>query len=400
MPIHAAIESFMRESYGQALAWLAPRAGGDIVAAEDALSEGLLAALRHWPEEGMPQEPVAWLITAAKRRLIDAQRRDATREKHADEVRAVLESSAMPAAQDERLPLLFVCTHPAIDEAVRAPLMLQVVLGLDAERIASAYLISPATMSQRLVRAKARIKETGIRFAVPSVEHWPERVEAVLAAIYAAYTLGRGDPAEDARDLTTEAISLARLLVTLLPEEPEAHGLMALCLHCEARHAAQWVDGRYIPLPEQDVQRWQAALQEEAERHLHLASQHQRLGRYQLEAAIQSVHASRRFHGHTNWPAIACLYQGLLTHTSALGAQVGHAIAQSHAQGASCGLELLEAVPEERAQSHQPWWAARADFLARLHRSDEARAAYQMAIGLSESSAVREFLRQRCATLG
>ncbi len=232
MSIHAAVESFARESYGQALAWLTARAEGDIAAAEDALSEGLLAALQQWPQDGVPKEPVAWLITAARRRLIDAQRRASTRERYAGQVQALLEQASDPAMQDELLPLLFVCTHPAIDEAARAPLMLQVVMGLDAERIASAYLVSPATMSQRLVRAKARIKDAGIRFAVPSPEHWPERLESVLEAIYAAYTLGREISGEGERGLATEAISLARMLVKLLPDEQrtaivlkEFHGL-------------------------------------------------------------------------------------------------------------------------------------------------------------------------------
>lgn len=392
MHVEAAIESFVRESYGQALAWLASRAQGDIAAAEDALSDGLLAALRQWPQDGVPKEPVGWLITAARRRLIDAQRREATRNKHADQLRGILEDPAPPVLADERLSLLFACTHPAVDEAARAPLMLQVVLGLEAERIASAYVVTPATMSQRLVRAKARIKDAGIRFAVPEAEHWPERMDSVLAAIYAAYTLGRAD---SPRDLTTETIYLARVLVTLLPEEPEARGLLALCLHCEARAAAQWKDGLYTPLPEQDMQLWHAGLQEEAEHHLSLAAKAQRLGRYQLEAAIQSVHAARRVTGEIRWPAIAGLYQGLLTLTSALGAQIGHAIAQGQVHGPRTGLGLLETIPMTAVETHQPWWAAKAEFLAQLGRADEAREAYQRAIGLSDSSGIREFLRRR-----
>jgi RNA polymerase sigma-70 factor, ECF subfamily len=392
MNVEAAIEYFVRESYGQALALLASRAQGDIAAAEDALSEGLLAALRQWPREGVPQEPVAWLITVAKRRLIDAQQREATRSKYADQLRVMLEDPVPPVLVDERLSLLFACSHPAVDEAARAPLMLQVVLGLDAERIASAYVVAPTTMSQRLVRAKARIKDAGIRFAVPEAEHWPERLESVLAAIYAAYTLGRS---ESPRDLTIEAISLARVLVTLLPEEPEARGLLALCLHCEARTAAQWQDGRFTPLPEQDMQLWNTELQAEAEHHLSLAAKAQQLGRYQLEAAIQSVHAARRVTGDTRWPAIAGLYQGLLTLTSALGAQIGYAIAHGQVHGPETGLRLLESIPLSAVETHQPWWAAKAEFLAQLGRVDEARAAYQRAIGLSDSVGIREFLQRK-----
>jgi RNA polymerase sigma-70 factor (ECF subfamily) len=277
--------------------------------------------------------------------------------------------------------------------------MLQVVLGLEAERIASAYLVSPATMSQRLVRAKARIKDAGIRFAVPSQEHWPERLEAVLAAIYAAYTLGRGNTGDDKEELPTEAISLARLVVKLLPQEPEAHGLLALCLHCESRRSAQWRDGRYIPLPEQDMQQWNLELQREAEQNLQAAAQHQRPGRYQMEAAIQSVHTHRRISGITHWQAIAAIYQNLLSHTSALGAQIGHAIAQSHVQGPEAGLALLEDMPQDRVRPHQPWWAARAELLSQLGRSKEAHEAYQTAIGLSDSPAIRAFLQERCGAL-
>ncbi len=392
MNVEAAIEFFVRESYGQALAWLASSAQGDIAAAEDALSDGLLAALRQWPHDGVPKEPVAWLITAARRRLIDAQRREATRSKHADQLRVMLEDPAPPVVTDERLSLLFACTHPGVDEAARAPLMLQVVLGLDAERIASAFVVAPATMSQRLVRAKARIKDAGIRFAVPEAEHWPERMEFVLAAIYAAYTLGR---AESPRDLTSETIGLARVLVSLVPEYPEARGLLALCLHCEARTAAQWQGGLYTPLPEQDMQLWDAELQAEAEQHLSLAAKAQRLGRYQLEAAIQSVHAARRVTGDTRWSAIAGLYQGLLTLTSALGAQIGHAIAHGQVHGPATGLSLLESIPLTAVESHQPWWAAKAEFLAQLGRADEAREAYQRAIGLTNSSGIREFLQRK-----
>jgi RNA polymerase sigma-70 factor, ECF subfamily len=396
MPTHSAIEAFARESYGQAIAWLAARAQGDIAAAEDALSEGLLAALQRWPRDGVPKEPVAWLITAAKRRLIDAQRRTATRERYIEQVQALLEAPTESAAEDELLSLLFVCTHPAIDEAARAPLMLQTLMGLDAERIASVYLVSPATMSQRLVRAKARIKHAGIRFAVPSPEHWPERVESVLAAIYSAYTLGRDRHNEGDRGLSAEAVSLARMLVKLVPEEPEARGLLALCLHCEARHPAAWKDGAYVPLLEQNVTLWNSDLQREAEQHLRAASQNQRLGRYQLEAAIQSVHAGRRLSHNTNWPAIAALYQGLLQHTSALGAQIAHTIALSHVHGAEFALQQLDAISHDRVQSHQPWWAARAEFLAQLQRTAEAREAYQQAIGLSLSNEIRAFLMKRC----
>ncbi len=237
-------EAVARAAYGRLVAYLAARSR-DVAAAEDALAEAFAAALRVWPETGVPERPEAWLFTAARRQLIQAGRRQAVRGA-AEPTLALLaeerQDRAPDAFPDERLKLLFVCAHPAIDPAARAPLMLQTVLGLDAARIASAFLVAPAAMGQRLVRAKTRIREAGIAFAVPEPEELPERLAAVLDAIYAAYGSGWEDAAgTDARrkGLTAEAIWLARLVTALLPGEPEARGLLALMLYCEARAAAR-----------------------------------------------------------------------------------------------------------------------------------------------------------------
>jgi RNA polymerase sigma-70 factor (ECF subfamily) len=401
------IETIARASYGQLLAFLAARAG-DVVAAEDALSEAFLAALQRWPGEGVPDKPEAWLLTAARRRLIDAARRTQTRTLAMDELQRAAEeaqhaSEAGPEFPDDRLKLLLVCAHPALDPAARTPLMLQTVLGLDAARIAAAFLTSPAAMSQRLVRAKTKIRDAAIPFRLPEPGELPERIEFVLDAIYAAYNAGWEDaPGGGAHHgLATEALWLVRVTTRLLPEEPEAHGLLALLLHCEARRAARRdAAGNFVPLPEQDTARWSEALIVEAEAVLARAAQRRRPGRFQIEAAIQSLHAQRRQTGVIDWENIALLYELLLRHTAALGAKLGHAVALSASQGADAGLAALATIPPETVRHHQPYWATRAHLLAQVHRTSEAHEAYTRAIGLTEDPRVREFLQQRRDALG
>jgi RNA polymerase sigma-70 factor (ECF subfamily) len=297
---------------------------------------------------------------------------------------------------DERLKLLFVCAHPAIDAAARTPLMLQTVLGLDAVRIASAFLVRPSAMGQRLSRAKAKIRVAGIRFELPEARELPERLDSVLEAIYAAYGSGWDDVAgADPRrkGLASEAIHLGRLLVQLLPGEPEAKGLLALMLHCEARRDARRTsEGAYVPLSEQDCTRWSKETMDEAESCLGEASLAGRFGRFQFEAAIQSAHARRAQGGRTNWEAIALLYDGLVHLSPTTGALVGRAAAVAEAQNAPAGWALLEAIPVETVQSYQPYWALAAHLLNRMGRSIAAAAAYSKAIGLCEDTAMREFL--------
>ncbi len=401
---HDAIERAARNSYAQLLSFVAARAGGDVAGAEDALSEAFLAALHQWPREGVPVKPEAWLLATARRRLLDAQRRGATRRRLMNDL-----PQAFAAAQavvdaggefpDERLGLLFVCAHPAIDPAARTPLMLQTVLGIDAERIASAFLTSPVSMSQRLVRAKTKIRAAGIPLAVPPREEWPERVGFVLDAIYAAYDSGWEDPSvalPGAGGLAAEALWLARVMAQLLPDEPEALGLLALLLHCQARVAARLdAGGRYVPLPEQDTALWDHALIAQAEAALATAARHRRLGRFQLEAAIQSVHAQRARTGETQWEAVALLYEALIQQTPALGAQIGRAIALARTRGPAAGLAALDALPQELLANHQPYWATRAQLLSELQHPAEAHAAYARAIALCEDPAVRAFLNLR-----
>jgi RNA polymerase sigma-70 factor (ECF subfamily) len=311
--------------------------------------------------------------------------------------RAEQEASEKAVFPDERLKLLFVCAHPAIDEAARTPLMLQTVLGLDAARIASAFLVVPAAIGQRLVRVKTKIRDAGIHFEVPSRDELPSRLEPVLEAIYAVYGSGWEDVAgADPRrqGLAEEAIWLGRLVEQLLPDEPEGQGLLALMLHCEARRAARRdADGSYVPLSRQDVALWSRPMIDEAEATLSRASEAKRPGRFQLEAAIQSVHARRAVTGRTDWEAIALLYEGLIRLAPTIGAQVGQAAALAETRGAESGLSALGAIPPDVIAAYQPYWALSGHLHKRLGRMAEARAAYDRAVGLSQDPAVRDFLR-------
>ena len=399
---HRAIERVARESYGRLVAYLSSHTH-DVASAEDALSNALVAALHTWPEGGVPQNPEAWLLTAARHSLIDLIRHQRVAAASEPTLLLLREDSmemAMSAEfPDERLKLLFVCAHPAIDPAMHTPLMLQTVLGLDASRIAHAFLISPTTMGQRLVRAKTKIRDAGIRFEVPQVPELPRRLDAVLEAIYAAFGIGWDDMSgvdQRGRDLAEEAIWLARVLLQLMPAEAEARGLLALMLHCDARRGARrGPDGRYVPLSEQDPRQWSLPLVEEAERHLAEASKHGRWGRFQLEAAIQSVHAERARGGRTHWPAIALFYEQLVRISPTLGTQTGYAAAVAESKGPEAGLAVLDAIDAGAVSDYQPYWAVRAHLLQRLRKASEAADAFERAIGLAEDPAVREFLLQR-----
>jgi predicted RNA polymerase sigma factor len=394
---HRAAELAARPSHGRLVAYLARR-WRDVAAAEDALGDAFVAALATWSRDRVPEKPEAWLLAVARRRLLDAGRHATVEERALSALHAVADGAAASAAvfPDERLTLLFVCAHPAIDEGMRTPLMLQTVLGLDAARIAAAFVVPAATMGQRLVRVKTKIRDAGIRFEVPDAPELPARLGPVLEAIYAAYGSGWEDVAgaEARREgLADEAIWLGRLVIRLLPDEPEAWGLLALMLHCEARRAARRdAAGGYVPLESQDVERWAWPMIEEAERTLLVAARSGVPGRFQLEAAIQSAHARRGHTGRTDWDAIALLYEGLVRLVPTVGACVGHAAALAEARGAGPALAALDAMPSTVIASYQPYWALRAHLLAGLGRAEEAARAYSRAIGLSEDEAARAFL--------
>jgi len=398
---HRAMERVARESYGRLVAYLSSHTR-DVASAEDALSNALVAALKAWPRDGVPQNPEAWLLTAARRSFIDLVRHRQVAEASEPTLQLLREEREMTLAAefpDDRLKLLFVCAHPAIDAGMHTPLMLQTVLGLDAARIAHAFLVSPATMGQRLVRAKTKIRDGGIQFEVPQERELPQRLDAVLEAIYAAFGIGWDDMAgvdQSGRELAEEAIWLGRVLLQLMPGEAEVHGLLALMLHCEARRAARrGPDGRYVPLSEQDCRQWSLPLVEEAERHLDEASSRGRTGRFQLEAAIQSVHAERARSGGIEWNAIMMFYEQLIRISPTLGTRTGYAAAVAEARGAEAGLAALNAIDPDDISAYQPYWAVRAHLLQRLGKTPEALHAFDRAIGLTEDPAVRQFLLQR-----
>lgn len=404
----AAADTAARAAYGRLIAFLSAR-NRDVAAAEDALADAFIAALETWPERGIPERPEAWLLSVARRRTIDRARRDARADAalpdlmlqiEEAEMAANAESSAFP---DDRLKLLFICAHPAIAAPVRTPLMLQTVFGFDAARIAGAFLTAPAAMGQRLVRAKAKIRATRPGFAEPGRPDWPDRLAAVLSAIYAAYTAGWDDPAglDGPRSgFAREAIALGRMTASLLPAEGEAHGLLALMLHCEARKPARRsAAGEFIPLSLQDAGLWDRALIAEAETALRRALECGPPGRFALEAAIQSAHAVRLVRQAPDWDAITRLYDMLVTITPALGAQIARAAALGESRGAEAGLTALDRIDPERVKDHQPWWATRAHLMAEAGRRDEARDAYRRAAGLTTDPAVRDWLLGRAASL-
>jgi len=398
---HRTIERVARESYGRLVAYLSANTR-DVASAEDALSNALVAALTAWPRDGVPQNPEAWLLTTARHSFIDHVRHRQVAEASEPTLKLLREDSMEMTLSaefpDERLKLLFVCAHPAIDPAMHTPLMLQTVLGLDAARIAHAFLTSPTTMGQRLVRAKTKIRDGGIQFEIPQERELPQRLDAVLEAIYAAFGLGWDDMAgvdQRGRDLAEEAIWLGRVLLELMPKEAEVRGLLALMLHCEARRRARrGPDGRYILLA-QDSQQWSQPLIEEAERNLAEASSRGRAGRFQLEAAIQSVHAERARSGRTEWAAIMLFYDQLVRIAPTLGTRTGYAAAVGEARGPEAGLAVLHGTDPDDVSGYQPYWAVRAHLLQRLGKTSEAAEAFDRAIGLAEDPAVREFLLQR-----
>jgi RNA polymerase sigma-70 factor, ECF subfamily len=403
---HEAAAAAARRSYGRLVAFLSARTR-DVAGAEDALSEAFVAALADWPKSGVPRSPEAWLLAAARRRSIDAARRRRTAAEGSGQVQLLAEEMAAMAKEsapipDERLSLMFACAHPAIEASIRAPLILQTILGFDAATIASAFLVAPATMGQRLARAKAKIRLAGIPFRTPEREDVAERLDAVLAAIYAAFAEGWSDPAgveAKRRNLAEEAIWLGRLIAELLPNEPEVLGLLALMLYSDARRPARRdADGEFIPLSEQDPQRWDGTLIEEAETLLWRAHRLDAIGRYQLEAALQSAHVARRLGRGVDWAAIVRLYDALCGLTGSPVVAINRAVVLAETEGAAAGLAALDAIAvDARLAEYQPYWAARADLLARTGKRVAAQEAYDQAIGLEVDPAVRRFLQRRRA---
>ena len=400
-------DAVARRSYGKLVAFLAARTR-EVAAAEDALSEAFATALADWPAKGCPANPEGWLLTVARRKVIDMHRGRRRHEIAAEQLRVLAEGLDAAAAKaeipDQRLALMFACAHPAIEAGIRAPLILQVVLGLDAKRIASAFLTSPEAMGKRLVRAKDKIRLAGIPFRIPGREELPARLDTVLDAIYAAFAEGWIDAAGTdmaRRDLAEEAIFVCRLVTELLPTAPEALGLLALMLYAEARrHARRNLRGEYVPLAEQDHALWDSQMIVEAEALLQRASDLGSIGRYQLEGALQSAHVHRCRTGHANWAEVVQLYDALLALSGSPVVAINRSLAIAEMHGARAALDALQEVAADaRLADYQPYWAARAELLAKTGAHDEARQAYEIAIGLERDPSVRRFLQQRQSAL-
>jgi RNA polymerase sigma-70 factor, ECF subfamily len=393
-----------RESYGRILAYLAYKFR-DIAAAEDALAEAFASALKAWPTTGVPDAPEAWLMTAAKRNLLKMHRHAAVENDPAATILLVDENTPapeLPALPDQRLKLLFACAHPAIDASVRTALMLQTVLGIDADKIATAYVVSPSAMAQRLVRAKTKIRLAGIRLEEPEARDLPERIHNVLEAIYAAYGLAWDDAVTS--DFADEAIYLADLVASLLPDQAEPAGLLALMLFCQARKAARsTAQEPFVPLHQQDTALWDKPSIDQANQILWHTARQRQPGPFQLEAAIQSAHCQRLYTEVVPWHGIAQLYAQLVHIAPTLGAHVGHAVATGEAHGAEQGLALikqLEQIYDASVLAHyQPLAVARAYLLSKAGKVQEARSSYEQALAMTLPIAQQNYLSKQIALL-
>jgi RNA polymerase sigma-70 factor (ECF subfamily) len=396
------VERVARESYGRLLAILVSSTR-DLSSAEDVLAEAFAEALTRWPHTGAPSNPEAWLVTVARRRQTDGLRRKYTSLAAERHLRLLAEEAAAAAEEtsdwpDRRLALMFACAAPGIDTAMHAPLILQTLLGLTADQIGAAYLVPSRVMGQRLVRAKARIKEAGRAFAAPDKQDVPSRLPAILDALYAAFTCSWAG--NDGGGLAQEAIWLAELLVRLLPDQPEAKGLLSLMLYVQARSDARRQDGAYVPLQEQEPTTWDERAIATAEAMLNAANESGPSGRYQIEAAIQSAHCARRLTESVDWVSIAALYDLLHALVPTPIVDLNRAVAYRHTQGASAALEMIRSLDAHKSMlSYQPFWAARAQLAAESEAFEEAQHAYTLAIGLSTDPAVRSFLANQRAAL-
>lgn len=410
LTLQRTIDRTVREEWGRILASLV-KTVGDLQLAEDSLQDAVVAAMNHWPKNGLPNSPAAWLITAARRKAIDRLRKDRNFASRQDEITYLMELDSQmlddghaELIPDKRLEMIFTCCHPALQEKTRVALTLRTLGGLTTEEIANAFLDKPDAMAQRLVRAKKKILLAGIPYKIPDSDVLPERTTSVLSVIYLIFNEGYSASAGDTltrTDLIEEAIRLARIIRQLIPDNTEVSGLLALMLLHDARRFARTGKlGELIPLEEQNRARWDRAKIAEGAHILETVLPKRRLGPYQLQAAISAVHAQSRSWQATDWPQIEALYQLLYAIQPSPVVRINHAVAVSYARSLDAALTMLdEAAIHGTLEGYQPYFAARADILARAGRTKDAEECFNTAVNLSDNSLEKAFLHDKIARL-